>query len=101
MWRRAREPGRLQISCKTSVAVGDHVSVSMPGIWILAGSLMLYGVPLAGVLIGALCGLVAGGSDLSVLFGVLVGGSASVIAVPGLKRRVEQGALTGLRLERL
>lgn len=98
LWRRMPRAQRLELHCAKAVAVGDAVTVSLPAHYVLVAALMLYGVPLAGLLAGALGGALVGSSDLAVLLGAVAGVALASVAAPSLKRRVEAGTLAQLRL---
>lgn len=80
-------------------AVGDAVVVRLPERYILLGSLLLYGLPLAALISGAAAGAAAAGSDLGTALGAVAATAMAWVATPRLRRRLEQRTLQRLELD--
>ena len=74
-------------------ALGDRVVVSVPDRYLLLVSVLVYGMPLAGLLGGALVGLAALGSDLGAAAGAAAGAASVLVAAPALRSRFERATL--------
>jgi positive regulator of sigma E activity len=98
LWRRMPQLTRLSLRGSEALSVGDRVNVSLPAHWVLVGACLLYGLPLTGLLAGALAGSLLGASDIGVLIGALTGVALSFAAAPPLRRRVESAAAAALTL---
>jgi sigma-E factor negative regulatory protein RseC len=80
------------------VAVGERVVIALPDRYLLLASLLVHGLPLAGLLGGALCGVAAFGSDLGAAAGAAGGAVSAVLAAPALRSRLERGTLRRVQL---
>jgi sigma-E factor negative regulatory protein RseC len=80
------------------LAVGDRVVVALPDRYLLLVSLLVYGLPLAGLLSGALLGLAALGSDLGAAAGAAAGATSVLLAGPALRPRFERATLRRMQL---
>jgi sigma-E factor negative regulatory protein RseC len=80
------------------LAVGDAVVVRLPERVLLAGSLLLYGLPLAALISGAAAGAAAAGTDLGAAVGAVAAAVAAWLATPRLRRRLEERTLQRLEL---
>jgi positive regulator of sigma E activity len=98
LWRRMPQLTRLSVQDYAPLSVGDRVDVSLPARWVLVGACLLYGLPLTGLLAGAIAGSLFGASDVAVLIGAITGVALSFVAAPPLRRRVESAAAAALRL---
>jgi positive regulator of sigma E activity len=78
--------------------VGDAVVVRLPQQLLLAGSLLLYGLPLAALMLGAAVGAVVAGTDLGAAIGAVAAAIAAWLATPRLRRRLEERTLQRLEL---
>lgn len=99
MWRRVSSARRATFSTDLPLRRGDAVSLSLPDRFLLAAAALLYGLPLAALLAGAVLGFALMGSDLGGLLGAVVGVAAAATAVPGLRRRLEGDTLGHLSIE--
>lgn len=99
LWRRLPAATRATFATALPLKCGDSVSLSLPDRFLLAAAALVYGLPLAGVLVGAALGVAVGGSDLSGLAGAAAGVAAAGLAVPRLRRRLEADTLNHLSLE--
>jgi positive regulator of sigma E activity len=86
------------LSSRAAVRVGERVVVALPDRYLLLASLLVHGLPLAGLLAGALCGVAALGSDLGAAAGAAGGALLTVLAAPAVRSRVERGTVQRLRL---
>jgi sigma-E factor negative regulatory protein RseC len=96
-WRMPRAQ-RLTIATQRALTVGDRIVVAVPDRYLLLASLLVYGLPLTGLLGGALAGLAALGSDLGAAIGAALGAMSAVLAAPALRSRVEHGTLARMQL---
>ena len=80
------------------LALGERVVVAVPDRYLLLVSLVAYGLPLAGLLAGALLGLAGFGSDLGAAAGAAVGAASILLAAPALRARVERATLSRMQL---
>ncbi len=80
------------------LAVSERVIVALPDRYLLLVSLLVYGLPLAGLLGGALAGLAAVGSDLGAAAGAAGGATSALLAAPALRARFERGTLRRVQL---
>ena len=88
----------MTFATRRPLAVGDRVVVAVPDRYLLLASLLVYGLPLTGILGGALAGLAALGSDLGAAIGAAAGAASAVLAAPALRSRVERGTLSRMQL---
>jgi sigma-E factor negative regulatory protein RseC len=96
MWRLLPTAERARFAPGPRVRPGQRVSVRLPQRYVLMTSVMMYGVPLAGLLGGASVGFVVAGTDLGVLLGALGGIVVSLAATPGLRQRLEAATVRHL-----
>jgi sigma-E factor negative regulatory protein RseC len=89
---------RMTFATRQTLAVGDSVVVAVPDQYLLLASMLVYGLPLVGLLGGALAGLAALGSDLGAAVGAAAGIAMAVLAAPALRSRVERGTLSRMQL---
>ncbi|MDX1561872.1 MAG: SoxR reducing system RseC family protein [Gammaproteobacteria bacterium] len=95
LWKRLTAT-RLERVAAAGLATGDEVTVALPERSVLSTSLLLHGVPLLAILIGAAAGAAVTGSDIGTLIGA-VGMLVVVVAVFGrLRDRVERATLRRL-----
>ncbi len=79
-------------------APGERVVVALSDRYLLLVSLLVYGLPLAGLLGGALFGLAALGSDLGAAAGAAAGAASVLLAAPALRSRFERATLRRMLL---
>jgi sigma-E factor negative regulatory protein RseC len=89
---------RMTLSAERRLAVGDRVVVTLPDRYLLLVSLLVYGLPLAGLLGGALVGLAAVGSDLGAAAGAAAGATSVLLAAPALRARFERATLRRMQI---
>ncbi len=92
-----RRPRRVWVWDPFGVRVGDAVRVEVSDEGLLAASLVLWGLPLAGLLAGAVVGHLTGGEKRS-LGGALLGLLASAPLVRVLGNRIPTRARFGARI---
>ena len=80
------------------LAVGERVVVAVPDRYLLLVSLLVYGLPLAGLLGGALLGLATLGSDIGAAAGAAAGAVSVLLAAPALRSPVERAALRRMQI---
>ena len=88
----------MTFSTEQRLAVGDSVVVALPDRYLLLVSLLVYGLPLAGLLGGALLGLAALGTDLGAAVGAAAGATSVLLAAPAVRPRFERATLRRMRL---
>jgi positive regulator of sigma E activity len=81
------------------LVVGEAVVVRLPERYLLLGSLLVYGVPLAALISGAAVGAALAGSDLGAAIGAVAATAAAWLATPRLRRRIEELTLHRLELD--
>jgi sigma-E factor negative regulatory protein RseC len=89
---------RMTFATARPLAPGDRVLVTVPDRYLLLVSLLVYGLPLAGLLGGALAGLAALGSDLGAAAGAAAGAASVLLAGPALRSRFERATLRRMQL---
>lgn len=99
LWRRLPDTSRATFSTALSLTCGDSVSLSLPDRFLLEAAALVYGLPLAALLVGAALGAAVTGSDGGGLVGAVVGVALAMFAVPGLRRRLEANTVKHLKLE--
>lgn len=99
-WMRSDAAGkRIRLPAAARVEPGTRVRVSLPADRVLSSALLLFGLPLAALLVGGAAGALLTGSDPGTLAGALVGLAAAAGATRGLRRRAERATLARARLE--
>ena len=96
LWKRLQAARLENLRAPFALAPGTAVTVELPAERLLAASMLVHGVPLLAILVGAAAGSLIGGSDLGALGGALL---ALVVAIAGTKRlrnRFEAAAVAGL-----
>ncbi len=88
----------MTFSTHGPLAVGQRVVVALPDRYLLLVSLLVYGLPLAGLLGGALLGLAAAGTDLGAAAGAAAGAASVLLTAPALRSRFERATLRHLQL---
>ncbi|MBK8973776.1 MAG: SoxR reducing system RseC family protein [Hahellaceae bacterium] len=78
---------RLVLDKTQDIQVGDWVLVGMEGAAVFNASLLVYGLPLSGLLIGAMAASLAGASEPVVLLVALLSLTGAVGLVKTLSRR--------------
>lgn len=88
----SRSESRFEISRASGLNPGDQVIVGLDERHLLSGAARLYGLPLAGLMTGALAGALAWGadSDAAVLVGALGGLAAALWAGRRTRGRVPE-----------
>jgi positive regulator of sigma E activity len=81
------------LATRLDLGVGATVTVTLPDRYLLLGTLLVYGVPLAALLAGAVLGVTAFGSDLGAAGGAALGLAAALLAAPFLRRGLERVTL--------
>ena len=100
LWRRLPEAHRARFDTPASVAVGDRVVVALPDRYLMLGSLLVYGWPLAALLGGAAVGAAASGTDLGSAAGAVLGVIGAVLSAPLLRQCAERTTLRHLSVRR-
>jgi len=101
MWRRV-EGQRLQGRFEgVSLMPGDTVQLSLPERYLLYGSVIIYGLPLAGLLVGALAGSILIEGDAGTFFGAIAGIGAIFVLTPSMRRCIERIVLGKVAVNQL
>jgi positive regulator of sigma E activity len=99
-WRRMPLVDRADFATTLPLRAGDEVVVSLPERYVLLGTLLVHGLPLAALLGGALIGVAAFGNDLGCVAGALSALGLTVAATPRLRHRIETMTLREVTVER-
>jgi sigma-E factor negative regulatory protein RseC len=99
-WRAAQGAARLSLVTPLELAPGEEVSVALPERWLLAAAALLYGLPLALLLLGAVLGFAASGTDFGAAAGGAAGLAAAGLAALRFRSRVERATLDRLEIRR-
>jgi positive regulator of sigma E activity len=100
LWRSLRPPERLEIATALPLAAGEAVVVALPERLLVSSALLLHGLPLAALLLGAAAGFMAGGSDLGTAAGAVIGVAAAWLAASRLRGRLERTMLERVTVHR-
>jgi sigma-E factor negative regulatory protein RseC len=95
-WYGAGGSRRLTVATQRAFAIGTPVTLGVADRELLRGAAIVYGVPLAGLLGGALLGFAAWGSDLGTAAGAGAALAATLVAAWGLRARLERHARRAL-----
>jgi positive regulator of sigma E activity len=95
-WYRRRAAETLTLPCKSSLAVGAAVDVTLPERYLLLGATLVYGLPLVALLAGAVIGAAWWRSDLGAAAGAAVAVGGAALAVIALRRWLENALLARL-----
>jgi positive regulator of sigma E activity len=87
---------QLTLPASGSIPVGAAVTVTLPDRYLLAGALLLYGLPLAALLAGAVAGAAVLGSDLAAAAGAALSLLAALLTSAPLRARLERATLRHL-----
>ena len=96
LWKRIQSTRLEQLKTSHALSPGTEVLVALPERRVVAASLLLHGVPLAALLLGALLGMAIGQSDAATLAGATGGLALAVAAAKPLGRRLERATLARL-----
>jgi positive regulator of sigma E activity len=88
----------MSFSTDSRWAVGNAVTVSLPDRYVLLGALLVYGLPLAALLVGAAAGFAVDRSDLGAAAGALLALVSVGAAAAPLRRRLERRTVEHLVL---
>jgi positive regulator of sigma E activity len=100
LWGRMAERRLVRIAARETLGPGTSVEVALPVRYVLAGSLLLHGVPLAALLLGAAAGAFLTGSDGGAVAGAVLAAALGLAAASGFRRRLEGGLLGAVRIVR-
>jgi positive regulator of sigma E activity len=89
-WRALRESQRVALATARHFTAGEAVVVALPERLLMAGVLLLHGLPLSSLLLGAAAGFAVGGSDLATAAGAIAGVALAWPTAAGLRRRLER-----------
>jgi len=92
---------RVIVATRNALPVGTSVTVGVANGGLLRGAAIVYGLPAAAVLGGALIGFAASGSDVGTAAGLGAGLAIALAAAQGLRARLERGARRALTVMRV
>jgi positive regulator of sigma E activity len=98
LWRRLQATRIEHLDAGGGFRPGARVSVALPERRVLLASLVVYGLPLIALLLGAAAGAAAFGTDLAVLAGAVAGVALALVASRPLGRRLERATLQRLEI---
>jgi len=98
LWKRLQSTRIECLQSRGEFAPGTPVSVSLPERRVLAASVLVYGLPLAAIVVGAATGAAAVGGDIATLVGAAAGLGVAALAFRPLGRRLERATLTRLEI---
>lgn len=87
----------LDVDCQRPA--GEEILVKLPATAFLRAALLLHGLPLVGLLFGAVVAAVLGSGDLGCAIGAVAGLSGTLLLVSRIQRRWYRDAAKGLRVE--
>jgi positive regulator of sigma E activity len=100
LWKRLSASRLEQLQTDSPLACGTRVEVSLPERRVAAVSLLVHGVPLAAILIGAAIGTAVWRSDVGTLVGALAAIAVAALGFARFRRRLERAVLSGLIVRR-
>jgi positive regulator of sigma E activity len=92
---------QLTLAVDGTIPVGTAVTVTLPDRYVLGGAAVVYGLPLGGLLAGAVAAGAFLGSDLAAAAGAAIGAVAALLAASPLRRRLERATLQRLAVQRM
>ena len=96
LWYRVAARERLTLASSQSIPVGATVTVTLPDSFVLAGAVLVYGVPLGALLAGGAAAAAVFGSDWAAAAGAGVALLGALVAAAPLRRRLEQATMRRL-----
>ena len=92
---------QLTLAADGTIPVGAAVSVTLPDRYVLVGAVVVYGLPLGGLLAGGVAVGAFFGSDLAAAAGAAAGAIVALLAASPLRRRLERATLQRLAVQRI
>jgi len=96
LWRRLQATRLERLRAVGHFDLGERVIVSLPERRVLMASMIVFGLPLAALLLGGATGAAWSGTDFGTLAGALAGLGLAIAASRPLGRRLERATLTRL-----
>lgn len=96
LWRRLRATRLERLPAIQQLSPGTAVTVALPERSVLIASILLHGLPLAAILLGAAAGAAATATDSGTLLGALAGLAGTLAVFKPLCRRLERYTLAQL-----
>jgi len=100
LWKRLSASRLERLHTDAALACGNRVEVSLPDKRVAAASLLVHGVPLAAILIGAAVGAAVTRSDVGTFVGMVAAIAIAVLGFRQFRRRIERAVLAGLVIRR-
>ena len=88
----------IRLDGQIPVAIGAEILVTMPASAVLRASLCLHGVPLLGLLAGAVIAAAAGFGDLGCLAGAIAGFTGALLLLRRARQRWYRDVASGMRV---
>ena len=87
----------MEVADPVGVSVGDRVRVAVPGDAVMRASFLVYGLPLLLLLLGVWLGTLVWGPEVALrdLWSFLLGAGLAAVAVPLVRRTVQQTEAAG------
>jgi positive regulator of sigma E activity len=98
LWRRLKSTRIEGLRAEQKLAPGAAVTVLLPERRVLLASVLLHGVPLVAILVGAALGAALTASDGGTLLGAAIGLGVAIAAFGRLGRRLERATLARLKI---
>jgi positive regulator of sigma E activity len=98
LWKRLQSTRIERLHAPGVFRTGTRVSVSLPERRVLLASLLVHGLPLAAILLGAGAGAALIGTDLGTLVGAVLGIGIALVSCRPLGRRLERATLARLEI---
>jgi len=96
LWYRLPLEQRLTLAAGAEFAVGTRVVVTLPQRYLLVAAAVVYGVPLAALLVGGVIAAALFKSDWAAAAGAAAALAGAFVAVSSLKQRLERATLRRL-----
>ena len=98
IWKRAERLRFYPTDGPSPIRKGSRVVVTLPARVILRGSLMLHGLPLGLILLGALAGTAVSATDMGAVIGTVLGLATSLSIVSNRRTVLERKTLSELSI---
>lgn len=96
LWKRLQAARLNRLPVSRGMEPGTRVSVALPGSRVLLASILLHGLPLLAILVGAAIGAWSTGSDIGTLIGALLVLAVVITGFGFWRRRIELATFSSL-----